>query len=161
MQSLLQHRFAIGLALGLAAALVVWVRALLARRALLRELENLKGSLYTKLTIETKAQMAREGELESLRKQNENLRITIAGLAQKAGRAELRQLHVYDRALHAMLASAPGFAPAWETVLRTAEEEIAASETGVTAFVRKVFVTQLPRRATKDIELPPASDDDS
>ncbi|HNR51645.1 MAG TPA: hypothetical protein PKI80_08680, partial [Deltaproteobacteria bacterium] len=53
-----------------------------------------------------------------------------------------RQLHVYDRAIHAMLARAPGFAPTWEMVLKEAEDEVAQAETGITAFMRKVFTSQ-------------------
>jgi uncharacterized protein YecA (UPF0149 family) len=41
-----------------------------------------------------------------------------------------------------MLARAPGFAPTWEIVLKEAEEEVQKSETGITAFFRRVFVTQ-------------------
>jgi hypothetical protein len=84
--------------------------------------------------------MTRESELEQLRKTNENLRITVRSLQNKPGRAEIRQLHVYDKAIHSMLAKAPGFAPTWEMVLKEAEDEIAQTETGIGAFMRKVFV---------------------
>lgn len=139
-----QHPFVIGLLVGLSVCVFMWVRGYLAQRALLRELEELKASLFTKLKIETKAQVQLDTELEQLRRHNENLRITVASLQQKPGRAELRQLHVYDRALHMMLANAPGFAPAWEEVLKQAEREVREVETGFSAFMRKVFVPQLP-----------------
>lgn len=142
--SISQHPFVIGLFVGLSVCVFLWVRGYLAQRALLRELEELKGSLFTKLKIETKAQVQLDAELEQLRRHNENLRITVASLQQKPGRAELRQLQVYDRALHMMLANAPGFAPAWEEVLKQAEREMRETETGFGAFVRKVFVSQLP-----------------
>jgi hypothetical protein len=52
-----------------------------------------------------------------------------------------------------MLASAPGFAPAWEEVLKQAEREVRESETGIGAFVRKVFVPQLPSpRSTQGMD---------
>jgi hypothetical protein len=145
----LEHPFVIGLLVGLFVCSVVWVRGWLDRRALHREIEELKNSLFTKLKIETKAQVTMDGELAALKQQNENLRITVSALQQKAGRAELRQLHVYDRALHMMLASAPGFAPAWEDVVQRAEAEMREAETGVGAFVRKVFVAQLPARKSE------------
>ncbi|MET0344379.1 MAG: hypothetical protein ABW252_25425 [Polyangiales bacterium] len=143
-QETLQHPFVLGTLVGLLACLVVWVRAYLAQRALHREIEDLKRSLFTKFKIDTKAQVQVDAELEALRRQNENLRVTVAGLQQKPGRAELRHLQVVDRALHMMLASAPGFAPAWEEVLKQSEREMRETETGLGSFIRKTFVTQLP-----------------
>jgi hypothetical protein len=143
------HPFFSGLLLGLAMAVFVWVRGVLRQSGLKSEIEQLKESLYTKMQIETKGHVARENELEELKRQNGNLRITVGSLGQKPGRAEIRQLHVYDRAVHAMLARAPGFAASWEMVLKEAEEEVRLSETGLSAFVRRVF---LPRK-------PPAQDE--
>ncbi len=134
------HPFLLGLAVGLIAVLFVWVRGLLRCRSLNREMARLKESLYTKMQIDAKGHMTRESELEQLRKTNENLRITVRSLQNKPGRAEIRQLHVYDKAIHSMLAKAPGFAPTWEMVLKEAEDEIAQTETGIAAFMRKVFV---------------------
>jgi len=94
------------------------------------------------MEIDAKGHKTREDELEKLRKQNENLRITVKSLQQKPNRAEIRQLHVFDKAIHAMLARAPGFAATWEMVLKESEDEIEKSETGITAFMRKVFVPQ-------------------
>ena len=56
-------------------------------------------------------------ELDSLKQQNENLRMTINTLEQKPGRAEIRTLHVYDKAINLMQKRAPGFAPVWQEVL--------------------------------------------
>jgi hypothetical protein len=134
--------FLFGLLVGLIAVLFVWLRGLLRYRSLGREMAKLKESLYTKMQIDAKGHMTRESELEQLRKANENLRITVHSLQNKPGRAEIRQLHVYDRAIHSMLARAPGFAPTWESVLKEAEDEIVQAETGITAFMRKVFTTQ-------------------
>ena len=134
--------FLSGLLLGFVAVLFVWLRGLLRYRSLSREMAKLKESLYTKMQIDAKGQMAREYELEQLRKANEHLRVTVRSLQSKPGRAEIRQLHVYDRAIHAMLARAPGFAPTWEMVLKEAEDEVAQAETGITAFMRKVFTSQ-------------------
>lgn len=135
-----RHPFVLGLTIGLVAVLLVWVRGLLKHQSLKREMARLKESLYTKMQIDTKGQTTLQGELEQLRQANENLRVTIRSLQNKPGRAELRQLHVYDKAIHAMLARAPGFAATWEMVLKEAEDEIAQSETGITAFVRRVFL---------------------
>lgn len=142
-----RHPFITGLLIGFIIALAIWLRGLLQQRSLRREIASLKESLYTKLQIETKGHMTRENELEELKRQNENLRLTVGTLQQKPGRSEIRQLHVYDKAVHSMLARAPGFAPTWEMVVREAEEEVRQTETGITAFFRKVFIpqTSLPK----------------
>ncbi len=144
------HPFLLGLAVGLVAVLFVWVRGLLRCRALNREMARLKESLYTKMQIDAKGHMTRESELEQLKKANENLRITVQSLQNKPGRAEIRQLHGYDKAIHSMLAKAPGFAPTWEMALKEAEDEIARTETGVAAFMRKVFVSRKQLPAEED-----------
>lgn len=144
------HPFFSGLLLGLAIAAFVWIRGLFRQGSLRREIEALKESLYTKMKIETKGQMSRENELEELKRQNENLRVTVASLRQKPGRAELLKLHAYDHAIHAMLARAPGFAASWEMVLKEAEEEVRLSETGLSAFVRRVFLSREPLPRARD-----------
>jgi hypothetical protein len=141
---LTQHTFLSGLIVGLVITVIVWIRGILSQRSLRKEIINLKESLYARVQIETKGHMTREGEIESLKKQNENLRITVGSLQQKPGRSEIRQLHVYDKAIHSMLARAPGFAPTWEIVIKEAEEEVQKTETGVAAFFRRVFVPQQP-----------------
>lgn len=141
------HPFLSGLLIGLIVSVAVWIKGILRMRGLRREIASLKESLYTRMQIENKGHMTRESELETLRKQNENLRVTVGALQSKPGRSEIRQLHIYDKAVHSMLARAPGFAPTWEIVLKEAEEEVQKTETGITAFFRRVFVTQqsLPR----------------
>ena len=135
-----QHPFLFGLFIGLLIAIGIWIKGLFKAGKLSKETTKLKESLYTKMQIDTKGHMTRENELEQLRKENENLRVSLKSLQQKPGRAEIRQLHVYDKAIHAMLAKAPGFAPTWEMVLKEAEEEIQLTESGISSFMRKVFV---------------------
>ncbi|HHO75666.1 MAG TPA: hypothetical protein ENN05_04475 [Deltaproteobacteria bacterium] len=149
-----QHPFLLGLAIGLLIAAGIWIKGLFRARVSNKEIEKLKESLYTKMQIDTKGHMTRENELEQLRKHNENLRVSLKSLQQKPGRAEVRQLHVYDKAIHSMLAKAPGFAPTWEMVLNDAEDEIRQTETGISAFVRKVFIPgkSLPKN-TEEVNL--------
>ncbi len=134
--------FLLGLAIGLLVTLVVWLKGLLSARKLKGELKKLRESLFTKMEIDAKGHKTREEEFEKIRRENENLRVTVKSLQQKPGRHEIRQLHVYDKAIHSMFARAPGFAATWEIVLKEAEEEIQKTETGLSAFVRKVFVPQ-------------------
>jgi hypothetical protein len=140
--------FLSGLLVGLTCTAVVWVRELLIALSRRREITRLKDLLHTKLEVEARAQRGLYSELDELRKQNENLRVTVKALQQKPDRTELRQLHVYDAAVRALLSRSPGFGPAWQTVLNEAELQIAETETGLRAFVRRALsprpVRQLP-----------------
>ncbi len=138
----LKTPFAWGLIIGLGVALFVWIKGTINSRTIKAEVKKLRDHLHTKMEIDAEGHKTREDELGKLKKQNENLRITVKTLQQKPGRAELRLLHVYDKAIHSMLAKAPGFAATWEMVLQEAEDEIQQTDSGVSAFVRKVFVTQ-------------------
>jgi hypothetical protein len=78
-------------------------------------------------------------ELETAKRENENLRISVKSLGQKPGRAELRLLNIYDAALRKMMSQAPGFSTAWENSLQEAEREYEANESGLKSIVSKVF----------------------
>ena len=153
MQWLSAHPFISGLAVGLIVALAVWIRSLIKQLGATRQQKQLKDHLHTQMEITAKGTQSTLDELESLRQQNENLRITLATYKNKPGRAELRNLHVYDRAIRMMHEKAPGFGPAWENVLKEAELEIQKTETGVMPFIRKV----LNPSATRDIGSLPES----
>ena len=142
MQEILTHPlypFLIGLGLGVVLAFATWLSGALQQRRLKREIQDLQRHLHTQMTINTRGQDELQKDLQSFRQQNENLRITLAALQQKPGRAELRTLHLYDRAIALMHQRAPGFAPAWEGVLREAEEELHKTETGLGRLLKKVF----------------------
>ena len=139
MEQWLKHPFTLGLASGLAVALLAWISGLINRRHLRRDLRDLKKHLNMQMSITTKGQEGLQKELETLKKQNENLRVSLAGLQQKPGRAELRTLQVYDRALSLMHRRAPGFAPVWQEVLGESEGEMAKNEGGLGKLLKKVF----------------------
>jgi hypothetical protein len=80
-----------------------------------------------------------ESELEKLKKENENLRISVQTLGQKPGRAEVRLLNIYDGALRRMMLKAPGFSSAWEVALQEAEKEYEENERGFKSIIKKVF----------------------
>lgn len=142
----LRHPFVWGLLLGLLIAAFTWKSAYTASRHSMREikrLENemrdLQGHLNTQLKINASGNESLKSELESLRQQNETLRVNIAGLQQKPGRAEQRLLQIYESAVRLMREQAPGFAPAWEKAVRQAEAEVEAADSGLKKLVRRVL----------------------
>ncbi len=128
-----------GLAVGLVAAIVVWINAWMTRRGLAGEVKTLREHLQRQMEITQKGTESQKKEVEDLRKQNENLRVTNATLKQKPGRAEIQTLTVYDKALHIMNGRAPGFGPAWEGAIKEAEAEVSQVDSGIMPMLRKVF----------------------
>jgi hypothetical protein len=142
----LKEPFTWGLLLGLLIAAFIWKSSFSSRRSIARELKRVEDEmrdlqihLNTQLKINATGNDALQTELESLRKQNENLRIHQAAIMQKPGRAEHRLLQVYESAIRLMREQAPGFAPAWEKAIRQAEAEVDAAESGLTKLVRRVI----------------------
>ncbi|MGL4398756.1 MAG: hypothetical protein ACRCXD_02715 [Luteolibacter sp.] len=143
---ILQHPFTWGLLLGLLIAGFIWKAGFTARRNVTRELKrveaelkNLQNHLNTQLKITASGNDALQAELETLRKQNETLRVNQAALQQKPGRAEQRLLQVQEIAIRRMREQAPGFAPAWEQALRQGEQEVDAADSGLVKLVRRVI----------------------
>jgi Tfp pilus assembly protein PilO len=134
-----EHPFLSGLALGMLLAAAVWVRSLVLALYGRREIGRLKELLQTKLEVEAHAHRKLSTELEDLRKQNENLRVTVSSLQQKPDRAELRQLYVYDIAIRSLHTRLSGFGPAWQAELDVAERQMSERETGIGAFVRRAL----------------------
>lgn len=136
---------AYGLALGLLVTLVVWVIGLWSRRELRQQVTKLREHLHTQMEISQGGNEQRRMELERLRNENENLRISVKAWQQKPGRHELRSLQVYDTAIHRLLETTPGFSMAWEAALKDAEEHVERSDRGILAFTRRLI---LPRAAS-------------
>jgi hypothetical protein len=158
MEELIKHPFTIGLGVGVVLAVATWFSGVWNRRQLRRELKELQRHLNVQMNITTKGHEEMNRELESLRQQNENLRVTVSTLQQKPGRAEVRTLQVYDRAVNLMQKRAPGFAPVWQQVMDEAEEEMARNEGGLGKLLKKVFrPSQLPEGSASAGSLPPPS----
>ncbi len=142
----LQSEFIWGLLLGLLVAGFLWKSGFTARRHAAREIrrveaemKELQGHLNTQLKINASGNEVLQTELNTLRQQNETLRVNNAALQQKPGRAEQRQLQVYEIAIRSMREQAPGFAAAWEKAIRQGETEVEASESGLKKLVRRVI----------------------
>jgi len=127
-----------GVAVG---ALLSYFKSLLTIRKHKKELKEYKEHLDRQMKITDAGNSTLVSELEAVKKENENLRISVKTLGQKPGRAELRLLNIYDAALRKMMSQAPGFSSAWENSLQEAEREYEANETGLKSIVGKVFGT--------------------
>lgn len=113
-----------------------------------KELKEYKEHLNRQMKITNEGSKNLEEELTQLKKENENLRISVQTLGQKPGRAELRLLNIYDGALRKMMLRAPGFSSAWEMSLQEAELEYQENEKGFKSIMKKVFgpsLTQTPQ----------------
>jgi len=116
-----------------------YLKSLLTIRKHKKELAEYKAHLERQMKITDSGSKNMMDEIESLKKDNENLRISVKTLGQKPGRAELRQFNIYDNALRKMMLQAPGFSAAWESSLQEAEREYEENEAGFKNIIGKVF----------------------
>jgi len=113
-----------------------------------KELKEYKEHLNRQMKITNEGSKNLEQDLEKLKKENENLRISVQTLGQKPGRAELRLLNIYDASLRKMMMKAPGFSSAWEISLQEAEREYEENEKGFKGIIKKVFGPSLTQQTT-------------
>jgi len=137
--ALLRNRFVWGLALGLVLCAVTVARGFFRRRELRLEIERLRTHLHTKLEIDASETERRKAEIEQLKNERDNLRITVQSLNQKPGRKEVRQFYIYQTALDIMFEKAPGFAPAWQVTLKEAEQRFEKSESGIMPMLKRLM----------------------
>ncbi|HEY9661179.1 MAG TPA: hypothetical protein V6C65_22225 [Allocoleopsis sp.] len=147
--------FGAGLGFGLLIALLGWLSHLRVKSSLRQEIGDLQKHLNTQMNITAKGYEELQREVAQLKKENENLRITVATLSNKPGRAEIKTLHIWDKAVKLMTLKSPVFAPAWELAVLEAKKEIDETETGVKALVRKVFPILSPEYNRSTIDSQP------
>ena len=139
-QQIITSHFAWGLALGLVLVLLTWIAGLAKRGELRREVRRLREHLNTQMDITQRGNAAMKTELDSLKTQNENLRVAVKEWQTKPGRGEMRQLSIYDRAIRILNQNAPGFSPVWEKAVKESESELAESESGsMGSMLRRAF----------------------
>jgi uncharacterized membrane-anchored protein YhcB (DUF1043 family) len=164
---ILSHPFVWGLALGLLVAGFVLKSAYTSKAHLTREakrlkeeLDQLQKHLNTHLKITASGNERLEKDLASLKEHNENLRVNIAALQQRPGRAEARQLQILETAVARMREQAPGFAQAWEQAVRQATADQDAAESGLSKLIRKVLPSAgSPSTALgENLALPPSQE---
>lgn len=133
----------IGLGIGLFIAIVVFFWQFSKRSKEKGEnkvqIDKLKTMLNDRMDLESTGLSNLKIELEKLRKENENLRVTVNTLSQKPGRKEVQRLQVYQDAIDKLIISSPGFGAAWHTSLQEAENEMNKTYTGGLPFFRKVI----------------------
>lgn len=132
----------IGLAIGLTLGLVIYISEFIKRNKLKKEIKSLKLHLYQKMDIDSEANEMKKDQIETLKKENENLRISVESLSQKPGRREIINYHIYQKAVDKVLETAPGFSPLWQKALKEATKEIEEFEVGKLPFIKKL----LPKR---------------
>ena len=146
--TIISNPFAKGLALGAVLCVIIFIRGFLRRRELSAEVSRLRNHLHTKLEIDSGENERRKNEIETLKQERDNLRITVQSLNQKPGRKEIRQYYIYQTALDMMFEKAPGFAPAWQITLKEAERVFDDSEKGVVPLLKRL----MPTNAGKQVE---------
>lgn len=138
--------FLIGLGVGLVIGAVFWLIQFFKKKEIQKqtkaEIEKYKSMLTDRMDLEAEGLKKLKTEVEDLKKQNENLRITNASLMQKTDKAESQRLHIYQKAVDRLTINSPGFGPAWQSALKESEEEFARIYNGTEALWKKV----LPRK---------------
>lgn len=130
--------FLIGLGIGLLLFILAVIANLRLKRRHKREMLKIKNMVSQKMDMEYESITKLRSDIEILKKQNENLRISLRAYSQKPNRKEMAQLQVYHRAVEIMSLKAPGFAPAWQLALRESEEELDKMYLGFHPFVKKI-----------------------
>jgi uncharacterized protein YceH (UPF0502 family) len=149
--NLLTQPIVIGFYIGLTIAILVWIRGwiiALAQKSdaaaridkLNDEIASLHQHLHTQMEIQSKGSETLKQELKNLTALNQNLKDTISALKEKPGRADIRTLHLYTKALSIMNSRAPGFGSVWDNALKDAEAEVKQEESGIIGWIKKPFL---------------------
>jgi DNA-binding transcriptional regulator YhcF (GntR family) len=134
-KTILTHWFFWGFLLGF----FLCVLSLVSHSKTKRELRRLKGHLSDKLEIEAEKMSEMKEKIDSLKGENENLRMKVnTGRVQDDYQSLERELEIYARAEKAMVVNAPGFAQAWEKAKEAALHELEAEESGK-SLPRRIF----------------------
>ena len=128
---------------GLVLSLVFTVLALYRVVRLKGEIKRFKRHLSDRLEIEAESMQKKGSDLERLKKENENLRVKVAGLNEFPEHRLERDLEIYARAEKRMVVGVPGFAGPWENAKHEALLEIQAEESGQ-SLPKRVFARLFP-----------------
>ena len=149
---ILANPFTWGLILGLIFAALALYRVV----RLKGEIKRYKRHLSDRLEIEAESVQKKSSELDRLKKENENLRVKIAGLNDFPEHRLERDLEIYARAEKRMVVGVPGFAGPWENAKHDALLEIQGEEAGQ-SLPKRVFSRLFPSARDEKASLPDAS----
>lgn len=137
------QNFLIGLGIGVVLAIVlVVVMSVKRHKEILqekKETDRLRRTLNDRMDLESDGLAKLKDDLEELKKQNENLRISLNTFSQKPNRKELARLHVYQLAVDRLTINSPGFGAAWQAALKESEEEFQKTYVGVQPFIKRLI----------------------
>ena len=137
------QNFLIGLGVGVVLAIVLVVIMSVKRHkeilAAKQESERLKRMLTDRMDLESEGLSKLKEQNEDLKKQNENLRISLSTYSQKPGRKEVARLHVYQLAVDRLTINSPGFGAAWQAALKESEDEFQKTYVGVQPFIKRLI----------------------
>ena len=146
--------FFIALYIGLLFSIVIFIREKAHQRKLKKENVKLKEHIQTKLEIEAETNEKVRKDIEELKRQNENLRISLQALDVKPGRSEIKQLHIYQKAVEILTEKAPGFAQSWQSTIKEVQEDMRKIDLGRIPIFRRL----LPGRRTSRKKIEDNSD---
>ena len=153
------QNFLIGLGIGVVLAIVlVVVMSVNRHKEMLQEkTENarLRRMLNDRMDLESDGLSKLKDDYEEIKKQNENLRISINTYSQKPNRKEVARLHVYQLAVDRLTINSPGFGAAWQAALKEGEDEFQKTYVGVQPFIKRLIPMKtdanvLPRYVESD-----------
>ena len=153
------QNFLIGLGIGVVLAIVlVVVMSLNRHKEMLQqkqETERLRRMLNDRMDLESDGLAKLKEDNEELKKQNENMRISLNTYSQKPNRKEMARLHVYHLAVDRLTINSPGFGAAWQAALKESEEEFQKTYVGVQPFIKRLIPMKtdanvLPRYIEED-----------
>ena len=138
------QNFLIGLGIGVVLAIVLVVVLSVRRHKEIleskKETERLKRMLTDRMDLESEGLAKLKEQNEDLKKQNENLRISLNSYSQKPGRKELARLQVYQLAVDRLTINSPGFGAAWQAALKESEDEFQKTYVGVQPFIKRLIL---------------------
>lgn len=131
--------FAIGAGLMLIILIIQAFKNKARSKAHKEEIARLKAMLTDRMDLESEGLSKLKKEVDELKQQNENMRISLQTFAQKPGRKEVARLQVFQQAVDRLTVNAPGFGAAWQVALKESEGEYEQTLLGVKPFLRKVI----------------------
>lgn len=136
--------FAIGFGIGLLGVIYLLFSKAAQKRNLTKEIKRQKQMLQDRLEVELQSTAAMKDKIKELEEVNNNLTQSMQSLSQKANRAEIQQLAIYQKAIDILSAQSPGFGPAWQNALDKSREEVMQYHKGVKPFIRSIVKGVLP-----------------